>query len=504
MCVLFLKMGNKAQTNSYQHILKYTSLFGGMQGLNILIGVVRTKLVALILGTEGMGLVSLFNSTVSFINSGTNLGLPTSSVKTLSEAFEHPDMNVLQRKVKVIRSLSLFSALLGMAVCLLLSSLFDMFAFSWGSHRLHYAMLSPLVGMMALVGGEMAILKSVRKLKQVALVSLINMIAALFISVPIYYFMGQRGIIPALTLMTFMQLMLTLHYSRKIFPLEYSLDRSIFAEGGEMIRLGMAFLVSGLFTTGADFVIRSYLSKYATLEVVGLFNAGFMITSTYAGMVFTAMETDYFPRLSGVNHDVEASNLTVNRQIEVTFLLLSPMLALFMVFMPLVLPMLYSSSFSPAVIMAQVVVLSLYFRALKLPVAYLTLAKADSWCFLMLEAYSAILTVAVVLWGYHLWGLEGTGWGLLLAEFVDWIVINVFARFRYRYGVTSQVLRYAAIQLPLALLTFLSIRFLTGVSYWVVGILLSGVSLAVTLFVIHKKTSLWNSLVTKIHSRFNA
>ena len=42
--------------NSYGHVLKYTGIFGGVQGLNILISLVRNKLVALLLGPAGMGL----------------------------------------------------------------------------------------------------------------------------------------------------------------------------------------------------------------------------------------------------------------------------------------------------------------------------------------------------------------------------------------------------------------------------------------------------------------
>ena len=72
-----------AKTN-YAHILKYTGLFGGVQGLNIMIGLVRNKFVALILGPEGMGLISLFNSTVNLMSGATNLGIPTSGVKALS------------------------------------------------------------------------------------------------------------------------------------------------------------------------------------------------------------------------------------------------------------------------------------------------------------------------------------------------------------------------------------------------------------------------------------
>lgn len=50
----------KNNNGSYSHILKYTSLFGGVQMLNILIGLIRNKLVAVLLGPLGMGIVALY------------------------------------------------------------------------------------------------------------------------------------------------------------------------------------------------------------------------------------------------------------------------------------------------------------------------------------------------------------------------------------------------------------------------------------------------------------
>ena len=75
-----------SEKNSYSHILKYTGLFGGVQGLNMLVGVVRNKFTAMFLGPSGMGLLSLFNSTSNFLSSASNLGIPTSGVRVVSEA----------------------------------------------------------------------------------------------------------------------------------------------------------------------------------------------------------------------------------------------------------------------------------------------------------------------------------------------------------------------------------------------------------------------------------
>ena len=61
-----LKNLHNPETNdtSFDHVLKYTSIFGGVQGLKMLLGMARRKLTTLILGSWGLG---LFNATWVFL-----------------------------------------------------------------------------------------------------------------------------------------------------------------------------------------------------------------------------------------------------------------------------------------------------------------------------------------------------------------------------------------------------------------------------------------------------
>ena len=152
-------------TDSYSHILKYTGIFGGVQGLNILLGLVRNKLVALLLGPAGMGLASLFNSTVNFISQATNFGISFSAVKHVSELFDSGDEVAIGHFVKVVRAWSLLTALIGMLVCIVVGPLLSDYTFAWGNHTLHFVLLSPAVGLLAITGGETAILKGARQLR---------------------------------------------------------------------------------------------------------------------------------------------------------------------------------------------------------------------------------------------------------------------------------------------------------------------------------------------------
>lgn len=141
----------------------------------------------------------------------------------------------------------------------------------------------------------------------------------------------------------------------------------MFCEGYRFVRLGIAFIAGGVIGSITEFAIRSSLSAMSDVETVGLYNAAYMILVTYAGTVFTSMETDYYPRLSAVPELGRQFNAVVNRQIEVSVLLLSPLLVAFIVFVPVLLPLLFSSKFLPVLRMLQVAVLSLYARVLLFP-----------------------------------------------------------------------------------------------------------------------------------------
>ena len=474
----FYCMSMDNNTNSsYHHILKYTSLFGSIQALNIFIGLVRNKLVALILGPGGIGLMSLFNSAIALLSNATNLGIATSSVKTLSELYEKGNEEQVKRHVRVIRQWALATAVIGFFACALAGPLLNNFSFSWGNHVKHFVLLAPTVAMLAITGGETAILKSARRLRNLAKVSVWNVFLALVFTTPIIYFYGQKGIIPTITLITFTQMLLTIRYSHRVFPWSFHFDRSLWGEGLPMIRLGIAFVVAGIFGSGADFLIRASLNNIASLNMLGLYNAGFMMSVTYAGMVFTSMETDYYPRLAAVGHDVYQMSNTVNHQVEVSLLMISPLLVAFSIGAPIIVQLLYSKEFLDVVPMIQITVLAMYLRAMKLPVAYLTLAKGDSWSYLFLEAYSAVVMVIAVVGGYMLFGLPGTGAGLLVTGLIDIIVVNIFTRYKYHYKVSSTVFRFAKYQLPIALAVYAITCCLHGWLYWASGIVMGLLSL---------------------------
>lgn len=474
--------------NSYRHVLKYTSLFGSVQGLSIMVGLVRNKITALFLAPMGMGLLSIFSSALNFVSTSTNLGIPFGSVKRLAEIFENGSEDEKRRIVSTVRMWSLFTGLSGMLLCALLGPLLGKYMFDLDDgYSFYFFLLAPVVMMNAVTGGESAILKGARNLGALARIQISTVVAALAVAVPFYFFMGVRGIVPVLVLVAFFSMVFTLFYSYRQFAPEWRLGKGFIAGGKSIIDIGMVFVVTGIVAAGAEVYIRSFLKMNGDLDAVGLYSAGYMIVVTYGGMIFSAMDTDYYPRLSSVCHDSAAMNIMANRQMEVSILLVSPMLVMLIISLPVVIPLLFSGRFSAMVPMAQVAVFSMFFKAMSLPLAYMSLVKSDMVAYLLMEISFSLVMVGLVMAFYGRWGLWGAGLALSASHLFELAVLYLFVFFKYRYVLSRNVLHYMAWFMPMAVVAY-SITFVDSrLWYWVAGSMVSIACAFVSFVVLRNK-----------------
>lgn len=432
------------QIPTYKQIAKYILAFGSVHGLNVLISLLRNKIISSLLGPAGLGLISLYQSGLTLVQNATNFGIAQSGVKTISQAMaleDDTDRKELQEAIMLIRSWSLLAAAFGTIMCIVLAPALSYMSFrdtpsTWGEQLfkgLDFMMLAPAVGLVAVTAGEMAVLKAVRMLKKVATLSVLNTLAVLIVSAPIYFIWGTRGIIASLLLAALVQMLITIGYSYRAYPLSISLSRSFLRQGRDMIQLGIAFIAAGILGSGAEFAIRAYINITSNESMVGLYNAGYMIAFVYAGAAFAAFENEYFPRLSTLCKEDNKREIvtTIIRQIKVSLAIVTPMVLLLIPLLPYIIPLLFSSRFIEAVPMAQVTLLAMIIRAVTLPVEYLPLAKGDSRSYLLLESVYDILIVVGVCTGFHFYGLVGTGVAIVIAALASTLFDIIYIKHRY-------------------------------------------------------------------------
>lgn len=428
---------------SYKSIFKASSLFGGVQGLSIVLNLVRTKLVAILLGPAGIGLNSIYNETRELIHSSTNLGLDVSGIRGISKSYEDwinaksdedkaEKATAIDQEISLLRSWVLILALLGTLVCMILAEPISYFTFNDYEHTLGYVFLSPVVGLSTIICGELAILKAMRRIKMIASVSIINVLLTILTSIPLYYFYGIEGVIPAFILLYISQFFAIISFSYRVKRPTFMFNKQKLANGFPMLLLGISFALTGIINHGAQLGIRTFINYNGGLEAVGLFNAGYTIFTTLGSIAFASLDSYYFPKLSGIFNDLELRRQTIFRQTKVTLSIITPLALILIAILGWVLPLLFSHEFDSVVPMAQVAVAGLLFRAVYLPFAYIPLSAGDSKTFLCLELISASILAAVVIIGYHFYGLLGAGIGLLTSNLIDMCVSIGVAKVKYK------------------------------------------------------------------------
>jgi O-antigen/teichoic acid export membrane protein len=458
------------QQSSYRQIFKATSLFGGVQVFDIIIAIIRSKFVAVLLGPTGLGIAGLLTTTTSFISSLTNFGLGTSAVKNVAATSSVGNKEKVATVVTVLRKLVWITGLLGMIVTLVLSPWLSQLTFGNKNYTSAFIWISITLLFQQLSSGQSVVLQGLRKLKYLAKANLIGAVIGLIISVPLYYFLRIDGIVPVIILSSLTSMALTWYFSRKIGirPLEIN-RRTIIAEGREMLKMGFMLSLTGLMTTGISYFVKVYISNFGGVEQVGLYSAGFTIINTYVGMVFTAMGTDYYPRLSAVAHDNIKAKRLINQQAEVAILILAPLLAVFLVFIKWVVIIFYSNKFIAVNEMIHWASLGIYFKAAVWSVGFILLAKGASNLFFWNELLGNIYVLVFNIIGYRLAGLEGLGISFLAAFFVYFIQIFIVASFKYQFAFDKEFYHVAGLQFVLGLLCFLTMKTLEAPWTYIIG-----------------------------------
>lgn len=422
------------QQASYRQIFKATSIFGGVQVFSIFISLIRSKFIAVILGPAGMGISGLLTSTTGFITALTNFGLGTSAVKSVVAASTTGDETKVSKVVTVLRRLVWITGMLGTILTAVLSSWLSQLTFGNRDYTFAFIWISITLLFMQLSSGQMVVLQGLRRLNHLAKANVIGLAIGLIISIPIYYIWRLEGIVPVLIICAFINLLVSWYFAYKtgIKSVKISSEK-FFLEGKEMLTMGFMLSLSGIISYGASYVVRIYVSNMDGIEQVGLYNAGFAIINTYVGMVFSAMGTDYYPRLSAIAQDNINSRQLINQQAEVAILILAPILIVFMTFINWIVIIIYSQKFTAVNPMIQWAALGMYFKAASWSIGFILLAKGATKTYFWNEMLANFYILGFNIVGYWLAGLEGLGISFLLSYFIYLLQIFLVAKFKYDF-----------------------------------------------------------------------
>lgn len=422
--------------NSYRQIIKGTSLFGGVQFINVIINIIRGKLVAVILGPDGMGVSSLLTSASTTLQQFFSFGLNTTAMREISQARETDNKEEQSTIVAVFRKMVFLAAVAGMLFTVICSRWLS--SFSFGSHDLYwyFIIIALVVFVTLLSNGEMTLLQGMREYKRVASCSIVGSVCGLIVGVPLYYVLGINGVAPAMLVLALVIYFYNKLNTSKLHIAEAKVNtKDAYNKGRDMLALGMIMMLGAVIGNFSTYGLNAFIRYVGSIDDVGLYSAANSITNQYVGLVFAAMATDYFPRLAGVmnNKDRDINDI-VSQEAEIVLLIITPLAMLIMMTAPLLIRLLLSEEFIIVTDIIRYMGFMVIFKAVCFPLGYVGILKNNRKFYFWTECiWTNAKTFVVFSVFYYYLGIHGMGIAALCSSIID--VAVVIPLYKYVFNV---------------------------------------------------------------------
>lgn len=443
-----------SENKNYEVIFKSTFLFAFVQAFNILIKVILNKVVAVTLGSNGIGIIGLFSAAVGMLKTGTSLGISQSAIRDISEINQKDDFISFSRVIITVKKLVIITALIGFVVTVLLSPLLSKWTFGNDNNITKFILLSFSVLFITLWEGQLAILKGLRKLRILAKSNIYGSLSGLILSVPIYLFFGDDGIVPVLILTPFLAFLFSNYYVSKINIIKTSLTiKEVIYKSFSMIKMGMVLSVTIFLSQASVFLISSYIATIGGLQAVGFYNAGTIIMVGYFSVVINALTTDYYPRIAAVNSDNIKIQTELNQQSIVSLLIAFPLIVLFLFLLPFLIVLFYSEEFNPIVGFVNVGIYGVLITIISNQVDLILVAKNSTKVYIMTSIFYRVIELIISMFLFKNYGLVGMGVSMVLAGIFHLAIMSFIVNKLYKIRFNSLFIKTALIALFLVLIT---------------------------------------------------
>ena len=420
---------HSGEKHSYGQILKSSTLVGGSSVLNVAIGIVRTKAMAVLLGPAGFGLVGLYTSVCDLSQNIAGMGINSSGVRQIAEAAGSDDTAQIGRTTAVLRRTSLVLGVLGAALLVIFSKQVSLLTLGSKKHAAAICLLSIAVLFRLVSGGQGALIQGMRRIGDLAKMSVLGALFGTLVTIPIVYFLRERGVAPALVGVAAMTILTSWWYSRKI---SISIPPVSVAEVGReaaaLLKLGFAFMSSGLMTLGVAYVVRIAVLRKVGFAGAGLYQSAWTLGGLYVGFILQAMAADFYPRLTAAARDNSKCNRLVNEQARVGLLLAGPGVIATLTFAPIVIALFYSGKFGPAVEVLRWICLGTTLQVITWPMGFIIVAKGKQGLFFWSEFAWAIASLALAWVCIRYFGLNGAGMAFFGSYVFHWLLIYPIVR----------------------------------------------------------------------------
>jgi len=243
-------------------------------------------------------------------------------------------------------------------------------------------------------------------------------------------------------LVTFAFSIIILAQQKLLQPLLYNIHAGFrWAHARSFYTFAGVTVVAALYQNAIMLVIRSVVVRQAGLSTAGIFDAAWTLSMTYVTLITAAFSTYFMPTLSAAaSHDFRRE--LIERMFRFVTVLAGPIILAVIVFKPLVIQILFSAEFLPALLLMRWMLVGDFFKLSSWVLAYPMLATAD----LKMVLWSELITNSFFLAAgfvslYYFQSIEGLAVAFLVMYSGHFVFTLLYARRRHGVHLPAATMR---------------------------------------------------------------
>jgi len=400
---------------------------GGAQAVTLVMAFMRSKLIAVLVGPAGIGLMGVFNTFNANLATVAGWGLGTSAVRTVAGAPE----GERDHKVAAVRSFGRRLTWIGLFGVILLFIPVGQLTFKSQEYALELLIAGLAIPCVVATSMWNALLQAGGHVGSMARTQMTSSVAGLMMGLPFIYYCGAIGIALSILLAALAAAYVTWKEAAKLIPAT-SLKASQ-ADLRELVHLGIALQVGSVLGAVSTYLIRVLILRShgddlaSGLAAAGYYQAAFAVTGSLPGVIFSATSSDFYPRVAAANDENEAGLIT-ERQIQASLLLAAPILMGLLTMGPLAVRVLYAKGFEPAVPLLDWFVWAIYFFILGWPLSFWLTARGSKRSVAVFQSLSYFLMVVLGLLLIPRYGVKGAAASYLGCGLIHAGILVIFTR----------------------------------------------------------------------------
>lgn len=407
-----------------QRVVKAFTLLGSSQGINMVCSVVRMKLLTILVGPVGVGLMGALNQAVDMISNFSQLNVRTTAVRDLAAAPPERYGAVLVS----VRRYGRLLGCLGLALMFFLAPALARFTFGDTEFAWAYRIASLSVLFQALQGAETVVLQAAGRYKAIAASGLFTALTGLVLALALYWGLRLDGVAPSLVAYALMAWLGAMWLARRYrYRGPRPSWRSSLAIGSGFVALGAVLTLTNLLAEGVNFLFLSFIGNEGKVTL-GLYQAGYTVIWRYAAYFFVAFSFEFYPRISRMASRPSHMVPVLTHQALVSTWMFIPCAIAVILLAPWLMRLLYSSEFLPAVPYVMLGMAGMVPRATSMTLSYSFLAANRGRAYAVTELSSAVVGLVLNVAGYRLAGFAGLGVACVVWMLAELALVYLTAR----------------------------------------------------------------------------